>query len=101
MHSVDEIRLEQGNFVFVRKGGIEPLITQWLPVRLLANMEDLILGRITPVAYEQNYLDCLAIEQGARINDQAQKAEDSSGAIHGSLSAGSGRAKAEAKDRTL
>ena len=66
MHSVDEIRLEQGDFVFVRKGSIEPLSNQELHGLLLVNMENLIDGRVSAVVYEELYLQYLAIEQRAR-----------------------------------
>jgi len=63
---VDEIRMIQGEFVFVRNGQAEPLIYQELQSVLLANAESHLLGKITPEQHEEAYLRCLEIEQAAR-----------------------------------
>jgi len=64
---IDEIRMVQGEFMFVRNGQADPLICQELQSVLLANAESHLLGKITPEQHEEIYLHCLEIEQAARV----------------------------------
>jgi hypothetical protein len=65
--SVDEIRMIQGEFMFVRNGQAEKLVHQELQSVLLSNAESHLLGKITPEQHEAVYLECLEIEQAARV----------------------------------
>ena len=83
MSGVNEIRMEKGDFVFVRKGKSEPLIYQDLQLILLRNAERFVLGEISAEQHEMVYSRCLEIEQTGRSIDAERTERQSKQAASG------------------